>query len=93
MDFWRRSASISIRDKIKNEVIKNNINVKNNKIDYVKRKQIQEYDYVRRMQKERLQKKILEWISSEKRKRGRPTTSWMEKIAATMKKKNIDKEQ
>ena len=40
MDFWI-SALLSKRDKIKNTVIKNKMNVKNNTIDYVKQKQLQ----------------------------------------------------
>ena len=48
---------------------------------------------MRIMQEERLSKKVLEWIPPEKRKRGRPTTSWMEGITTTMREKNIDEEQ
>ena len=55
-------------------VTKNKTNVKNNIINYVKQKQLQWYGHVRRIQEERLPKKVLEWIPPEKRKRGRPTT-------------------
>ena len=93
MYFWRRSSLISRKDKIKNEVIKNKMNVKNNTIDYVKQKQLQWYGHVKRMQEERLPSKVLEWIPPERWKRGRPTTSWIQEITATMREKRIDEKQ
>ena len=40
MDFWRRSARISRRDKIRNSVIKQKMNVQNSIIDFIKNKQL-----------------------------------------------------
>ena len=67
MDFWR-SVLISRKDEIKNVIIKNKMNAINNIIDYVKQKQLEWYVHVKKMQEERLPRKVLEWIPSERRK-------------------------
>jgi hypothetical protein len=41
-------------------------------IDIIERKRLQWYGHVKRMQEERLQKLIMEWIPGERRKRERP---------------------
>jgi hypothetical protein len=41
-------------------------------MDITERKRLQWYGYVKRMQEERLQKLIMEWVPVERRKRGRP---------------------
>jgi IS5 family transposase len=41
-------------------------------IDIVEKKRLQWYGYVKRMPEERISKLIMEWISEERRKRGRP---------------------
>ena len=38
MDFWRRSARGSRREKIRNEIIKDRMNVKNSIVDFIKTK-------------------------------------------------------
>ena len=48
MDFWRRSARISRRDKIRNSVIKQKMNVQNSIIDFIKNKQVKWYGHVKR---------------------------------------------
>jgi IS5 family transposase len=53
-------------------------------IDIIERKRLQWYGHVKRMQDERLLKLIMEWISGERRKRGRPRKTWMEGVRAAM---------
>jgi hypothetical protein len=43
MDFWRRSARIPRKDKIRNNVIKEKMNVTRSLLDDVKKKQLQWY--------------------------------------------------
>jgi hypothetical protein len=41
MDFWRRSARISRKDKIRNNIIKQKMNVTRSLLDDIKTKQLQ----------------------------------------------------
>jgi hypothetical protein len=58
MDFWRRSARISRKDKIRNNIIKQ-MNVTMSLLDYIKTKQRQWYGHVQRMEEGRLPKEML----------------------------------
>jgi len=56
MDFWRRSARISSKDKIRNTVIKQNkkkMNVARSLLDDIKTKQLQRYGHYQRMEEGR----------------------------------------
>ena len=72
MDFWRRSARISGKDKIRNNIIKQQMNVTRSLSEDIKTKQLQWYGHVQRMGEGRLPKKVLKWRPSGTRKRGRP---------------------
>jgi len=74
MNVLRRSARKSRMERIKNEHIKEITGVKEKPdiVDIIKRKRLQWYGHVKRMQEERLPKLIMEWILGERRKRGRP---------------------
>ena len=50
MDFWRRSARISRKDKIRNIIIKQKMNVVRSLLDDIKTKQLQWYGHVQRME-------------------------------------------
>jgi len=50
IDFWRRSARISRKDKIRNIIIKQKINIVRSLLDYLKTKQLQWYGHVQRME-------------------------------------------
>ena len=82
MDVLRRSARKSRMERIKNEHIKEIMGVKEKPdiVDIIERKRVQWYGYVKRMQEERLQKLIMEWIPRERRKRGRPRKTWREGV-------------
>jgi len=45
------------------------------------------------MQEERLQKLIMEWIPGERRKRGRPSKTWVEGVQAAMKTRHLEEDQ
>jgi len=45
------------------------------------------------MNRNRLSKQVMEWISLEKRKKGRPRTIWEMKIGRAISERNLAKEQ
>jgi hypothetical protein len=59
-------------------------------IDITKRKRLQGYGHVKRMQEERLPNLIMEWIPEERRKRGRPRKAWMQGVRAAMKTRHLE---
>jgi hypothetical protein len=89
MDFWRRSARISRKDKIRNNVIKEKMNVTRSLLDDVKTKQQQWCGHVQRMEEGRLPKGALEWRPSRRRKRGRAKLTWAEGIRGMMGEKGL----
>jgi hypothetical protein len=92
MDFWRRSARISRKDKIKNYIIKQKMNVKGSLLNDIKTKQLQRYDHVQRMEEGRLPKEIMNWRPLGRRKRGRPKLTWAEWIKRLMGEKGLMEE-
>ena len=54
MDFLRRSAIYSRLEKIRNNVIREKMNIKNSVLDYIRYKQLNWCGHVRRTNKERL---------------------------------------
>jgi len=73
MDFWRRSARISKKDKIKNAIIKQKMNIVRSLLDDVKTKQ-----HVQRKEEGRLPKEVMKWSLPGRRKRGRHKLTWAE---------------
>ena len=57
-DFWRRSARISRKDKIRYTVLRQKMNVARSLLDDIKTKQLQWYGHVQRMEEGRLPKKL-----------------------------------
>ena len=89
MDFWRRSARISRKDKIRNNIIKQKMNVT---IDDIKTKQLQWYGHVQRMEEGRLPKEVMKWRPPGRRKRGGPKLTWAEGIRGLMGEKGLMEE-
>ena len=58
MDFWRLSARISREDKIRNNIIKQKMNVTRSLLEDIKTKQLKWYGHVQRMEEGRLPKKL-----------------------------------
>ena len=83
MDFWRRLARISRKDKIRNNII--------NQKMYVT-KQLKWYGHVLRMEEGRLPKKVMKWSPPGRRKRGRPKLTWAEEIRGLMEEKGLMEE-
>jgi hypothetical protein len=58
MDFWRHSARFSRKDKIRNTIIKQKMNVTRSLLEDIKTKQLQWYGHVQRMEEGRLPKEL-----------------------------------
>jgi len=80
IDFWRRSSRISRKDKFRNTIIKQNMNVVKSLLDDIKTKQLQWYGHVQRMEEGRVPKEVMKWSPSGRRKRGKPKLTWVERI-------------
>lgn len=89
LDYWRRSARKSRLDKVPNDEIKRIMEVDDELINELQRKQLEWYGHVERMSEERLPKLIKNWIPWENRKRGRPKTTWIEGIHRYMSQRNL----
>jgi hypothetical protein len=59
MDFWRRSARLSRKDKIRNAIIKQKIKVKSSLLDDINTKQMKWFEHVQRMDEGRLPKQVM----------------------------------
>jgi hypothetical protein len=92
MDFWRRSARISRKDKIRNNIIKQKMNVTRSLLDDIKTKQHQWYGHVQRMEEGRLPKEVMKWRPPGRRKRGRPKLTRAEGIKGLMGEKGLMEE-
>jgi hypothetical protein len=84
MDFWRRTARISRKDKSRNTIIKQKLNVTRSVLDDIKTKQLQWCGQVQRMEEGRLPKEVMKWCPPGRRKRGRPKLTWAEGIRGLM---------
>ena len=95
MDILRRSARKSRRERIKNEHIKEIMEVKGKQdmMDIIEKKRLQRYGHIKRMPEERIPKLIMEWTPTERRKRGRPRKTWIEGVQAAMETRNLEPDQ
>lgn len=90
MDFLRRSCRRSRLERVRNEVIKRNMNIERDITDEIEKKQLTWFGHTKRMSQERWPRKILEWVPPERRKRGRPRRSWREDVNDAMKARNLE---
>lgn len=84
MDFWRRSAGISRRERVRNERVREIMGVEGTIVHDIMTKQLVWYGHVQRMADTRLPKKVLEWVPPGRRRRGRPAKRWVEGIHEEM---------
>jgi hypothetical protein len=71
-----------LEDKMLEKIEKNGY--KNTILDDSWAKQLVWFGHLKRMDEERLPQKILNWIRTERRKRGRPKTRWKEGVLTAM---------
>lgn len=90
MDFWRRSCRVSRLDRVRNETIRERMEVEDSIIDTINKKKLLWYGHLNRMPNRRWPYKILNWVPPERRKRGRPRTRWKEEIEKIMRSHNLE---
>jgi hypothetical protein len=61
MDFWRRSARKSRKEKVRNDTIRKIMQVGKNILEVTEEKRLRWFGHVKRMPGNRLPQKILEW--------------------------------
>ena len=72
------------RDRVRNDRVRQIMEVENDIVFDVMTKQLVWYGHVNRMTEERLPKKMLDWVPPGRRRRGRPMKGWREGIEAEM---------
>ena len=87
-----KSARISRKDKIRNTIIKQKMNVVRSLLDDIKTKLLQWYGHVQRMEEGRLPKEVTKWHPPGRRKRDRPKLNWAEGIRGLMGEKGLMEE-
>jgi hypothetical protein len=60
-----------------------------NVVEDIRKKQLIWYGHVKRMEKERLPKQLLEWRAEGRRRRGRPRTTWKQDIVTAVAERNL----
>ena len=92
MDFWRRSARISRKDNIRNNIIKQKMNVTRSVLDDIKTKKLLWYGHVQRMEEGDIQEEVMKLRPPGRRKRGRHKLTWEEGIRGLMGEKGLMEE-
>jgi hypothetical protein len=80
VDFWRRSARKSRKEKVRNVTIREIMEVGKNILEVIEEKRLRWFEHVKRMSGNRLLLKILEWEPEGTRRRGRPKGSWIDGV-------------
>jgi hypothetical protein len=84
MDFWRRSARKSRKEKVRNATIREIMEVRKNILKVIEEKRLRWFGHVKRMPGNRLPLKILEWEPKGTRRRGRPKERWIDGVRRSM---------
>jgi hypothetical protein len=84
MDFWRRSARKSRKEKVLNVTIKEVMEVRKNILEVIEEKRLRWFGHVKRMPGNRLSLKVLEWEPGGTRRRGRPKERWIDGVRRSM---------
>lgn len=92
MDAMRRSLRISRGDRVRNEVIKEQMNIEDTIRKDIDKKQLTWYGHVCRMPETRLPREVLEWQPMERRRRGRPKLEWQQAIQKSKSERNLKPE-
>jgi Reverse transcriptase (RNA-dependent DNA polymerase) len=85
MDYLRRACRISMLDHIPNEEIRRRTKRVFTSSDRIESRQLIWYGHVMRMTDDRWPKRVINYVpKNRRRRRGRPTTSWIQGIKHTM---------
>jgi hypothetical protein len=84
MDFWRRSARKSRKEKVRNVTIREVMEVRKNILEVIEENRLRWFGHVKRMPGNRLPLKVLEWEPEGTRRRGRPKERWIDGVRRSM---------
>jgi hypothetical protein len=84
MDFWRRSARKSRKEKVRNVTIRKIMEVEKNILEVTEEKGLRWFGHVKRMPGNRLPLKILEREPEATRRRGRSKERWIDEVRRSM---------
>jgi hypothetical protein len=84
MDFWRRSARKSRKEKVRNVTIRKVMGVRKNILEVTEEKRLRWFGHVKRMPGNRLPLKVLEWEPEGMRRRGIPKESFIDEVRRSM---------
>lgn len=92
MDFWRRCLKVTRLDKIRNEVVRQRMDVGTSVNERIGARRLRWYGHVRRMSDESWPNRILDWVPPGRRRRGRPRNRWMEGVQEEMAGRGLQEE-
>jgi hypothetical protein len=84
MDFWRRSARKSRKEKVRNVTIREIMEVGKTILEVIEEKRLRWFGHGERMPGNRLPLKIVEWEPGGTRRRGRPKERWIDGVRQSM---------
>jgi hypothetical protein len=84
MNFWRRSAIKSRKEKVRNVTIREIKEVGKNILEVIEEKRLRWFGHVKRLPGNRLPLKVLEWEPEGTRRRGRPNKRWIDGVRRSM---------
>jgi hypothetical protein len=84
MDFWRRSARKSRKEKVRNVTIREIMEVGKNILEVIEEKRLRWFGHIKRRPRNRLKLIILEWEPEGTRRRGRPKERWIDGVRRSM---------
>jgi hypothetical protein len=89
LTFWRRCCGLTLEDHIQNDIFWEIVETEVTLTDTIEAKQLKWYRHMKHMEEDRLPKKIHEWTPIERKKRGRPRSTWKKKAKQTMDGRNL----
>lgn len=92
MDYLRRSAGVSRRERITSEEIRRRMHAEDTIINRVERRGLKWFGHLLRMDEQRWPRKIFQWRPPGRGKRGRPRLSWYENMRKAMEHHNLAEE-
>jgi hypothetical protein len=84
MDFWRRSARKSRKEKVRNVTIREIKEVGKNILEVIDEKRLRWFGHIKIMPRNRLLLKVLEWEPEGTRRRGRAKERWLDGVRRSM---------
>jgi hypothetical protein len=90
MKYLRRTVNKTSRDRIRNQTIRNSLQLEPLS-SYIERNQLHWYGHMVKMPENRLPRKAWECKSDERRGKGRPRLIWNDNVMAALEERNMDK--